>query len=160
MENTHTNTISIFVDGAARNNPGPAGAGVYITYKDEIICKAGFYLGNKTNNQAEYLALLLAFFIANKQLSQKNIKKPHLIISSDSELMVKQMTGVYRVKNQALAKIKNLIDLLLQNQSYTFKHVFRENNVIADALANQGIDKKNALPLDFVTLLADHAVDL
>ena len=53
----------IFVDGASRNNPGPSGAGIYIKTKDEVICKTGYYLGKKTNNQAEYLALLIALLV-------------------------------------------------------------------------------------------------
>ena len=152
--------ITIFVDGASRNNPGPAGAGVYITRDSKPICKQGYYLGEKTNNQAEYLAVLLALFLVEQEFSKEKIENPHLIITSDSELIVKQMTGKYRVKNQFIAKIKIIIDKLLLDKSYTFKHVLREKNKTADKLANQGIDTKKKLPPAFVTLLTDHEIDL
>ena len=138
----------IFVDGAARNNPGPAGAGIYITAGDETICERGYYLGKKTNNQAEYLALLLALLITNKEIKKRKISNPKLVITSDSELLVKQMNKVYRVKNKELQKIKSVIDELLEDKSYVVKHVLREKNKIADKLANKGIDSKKSPPKD------------
>lgn len=102
-------TIEIFVDGAARGNPGPAGAGIFITQADKELVKSGFFLGKKTNNQAEYLALALALFLLKKQI--KNPEK--IIITSDSELLIKQMRGEYQVKNPILFQIKNLIHSML-----------------------------------------------
>ncbi|MBU4269497.1 ribonuclease HI family protein [Candidatus Dependentiae bacterium] len=143
------NLWAAFIDGASRNNPGPAGAGVFIKKDDVIFLKKGFFLGYKTNNQAEYLALALAlFFIKN----EKSVN-PNISIVSDSELLIKQMNGFYQIKNQELIKIKNLIDYLLQNTKTTFKHVLREQNKIADKLANEGIDKKHEIPADFVILM-------
>lgn len=152
--------IHIFVDGAARNNPGPAGAGVYITQGGKAVCKQGYHLGKKTNNQAEYLALALGLFLAQEKFSKHNVANLHLIINSDSELLVKQMIGEYRVKNPYIAQVKALIDEFLRDTSYSIKHIFREKNVMADALANQGIDTKKALPPSFVKLLIDHEVAL
>ena len=139
--------IKIFVDGASKNNPGPSGAGVYITYKEEVVCKTGYFLGKKTNNQAEYMSLLIALFITKQKI--KDLKIP-ILITSDSELMVKQIKGEYKVRNKELSKIKSLIDKLLEKRSYKIKHVLREKNKIADQLANEGIEKKKKLPLSFV----------
>lgn len=148
---------SIFVDGAARGNPGPAGCGIYVVQdklQDEVI-KKGFYLGEKTNNQAEYLALLLAIFLVKKKQKELNLKNVTLIIHSDSELMVRQMGGFYKVKNPTLQHIKNLIEGMLSNLTHKFIHIMREKNKIADRLANLGVDKKVQLPKDFLEFIAD-----
>ena len=77
----------LFVDGASRKNPGKAGAGIYLVKEDKSILKKGFYLGTKTNNQAEYLALILGIFYAKKYMAKNDM----LTIFSDSELLVKHM---------------------------------------------------------------------
>lgn len=151
---------NIFIDGASRNNPGPSGAGIYITHNSETIWKKGYDLGLKTNNQAEYLALLLALFLTEHELKSDRTPHPHLIITSDSELLVRQMKGRYRVRNKELAKIKQIIDRLLKDKSYTIKHVVREKNKIADKLANKGIDTKHQPPPAFLALLANHDIPL
>lgn len=148
-------TWTIFVDGASRNNPGPAGAGIAITLGDEEICKRGYFLGKKTNNQAEYLALLIGLLITKKEFASRKMSYPLLIIS-DSELLVKQIKGIYRVKNPQLAKIKEAVDTLLEDKTYTIKHVLREKNKVADELANKGIDTKRKLPLPFVAFLKEY----
>lgn len=144
----------IYIDGASRNNPGPSGAGVYITHGDEIICKKGFYLGTLTNNQAEYLALLIAVIITDQEFKKRSLAEKIAIIS-DSELLVKQMNGQYRVKNPQLESIKKVVDTLLEDKSYTVSHVLREKNKIADALANSGIDLKKSLPKEINEILKD-----
>jgi len=152
--------IHIFVDGASRNNPGPAGAGVYITLNDKPEIEKGFYLGEKTNNQAEYLALLLSIFLVNDLIVNKKIKNPHLIITSDSELLIRQMYGSYKIKNPVLSDLRKIIDKLLVGKRYTFHHVLREKNKIADKLANKGIDSKTDLPKSFVELLESNQISL
>jgi len=152
--------VRIFVDGASRHNPGPAGAGIYITHTDETLCKVGYYLGNKTNNQAEYLAVLIALLIVQPELNKRQLTNPHFVITSDSQLLVRQMSGQYRVKNPGIAQIKRVIDELLRNRSYEFRHVLRENNTMADKLANHGINTKKKLPSSYRTLLAEHDLDL
>lgn len=143
------NKCELFVDGAARGNPGPAGAGIYIRYSDSNCIKKGFYLGEKTNNQAEYLALAIGLhLILKKDNHPKSVQ-----IYSDSELLVKQMHGSYRVKNPNLLKIKTLIDDMLQDVNYKIKHVLRAKNKTADAMANEGIDKKNKIPESFLSLM-------
>ena len=152
--------IHIFVDGAARNNPGPAGAGIYVTFNDKPVIEKGFHLGKKTNNQAEYLALLLSIFLVNDLIVTKKIINPHLIITSDSELLIRQMYGSYKIKNPTLTEIRKIIDKLLGGKRYTLHHVLREKNKIADKLANKGIDSKNPLPKSFVELLTSNQIFL
>lgn len=149
------NIWQVFVDGASRGNPGKAGAGVFIKKNNSIFLKKGFCLGIKTNNQAEYLALTLAaYFISKSDNSNAKVN-----FTSDSELLVKQMNGIYKVKNPKIKKIKYLIDLLIKNIKTSFKHVLREKNKIADQLANEGINKKNSLPDEFKKLLKEYNID-
>lgn len=149
-------TWHIFVDGASRNNPGPSGAGIFIRQDDETIAKYGFYLGKKTNNQAEYLSLLLALFIAKKEIAKLKTTLPKLLIHSDSELMVKQIKGIYRVRNEKLIPLKQIAMMLLLDQPFTIKHILRDKNQIADALANKGIDSKRKLPVSFIAFMKDN----
>lgn len=132
----------LFVDGAARNNPGPAGAGIYITKQGEPFIKQGFFLGNKTNNQAEYMALILGIC----QVSEHMAPHDTLKIFSDSELLIKQIKGIYAVKNKELKILHERLKKLLAPFTYSAHHVLREKNAIADALANHGIDKKIKVP--------------
>ncbi|MGC2310145.1 MAG: ribonuclease HI family protein [Candidatus Babeliaceae bacterium] len=138
----------LFIDGAARHNPGQAGAGVYLLKDNEPVIKKGFYLGIKTNNQAEYLALLLGLYFAKKQLSSDE----SVIIYSDSELLVKQMHGVYRVKNPELRVLFDCAHTYRPFFSFSLHHILRHKNTIADELANKGIDKKVSLPADFLSV--------
>ncbi|MBA3954139.1 ribonuclease HI family protein [Candidatus Dependentiae bacterium] len=139
----------LFIDGAARNNPGPAGAGIYIIKNGVEFSKHGFFLGSKTNNQAEYLALLLGL------LCLKTVMQPQdkLIIKSDSELLVRQLNGVYSIKNPELKRIATTIKELLSVLRYTLVHVRREENSVADCLANKGIDKKVPIDTDFLKVM-------
>jgi ribonuclease HI len=152
-------TWQVFVDGASRGNPGKAGAGIYIKFDDKEFIKNSAYLGKKTNNQAEYLALLLALFFLKKELL-KHKQIPEVVIISDSELLIKQMKGEYQVKNPILLQMKSLIDLLLENIDCKFKHVLREKNKIADELANKGIDSKKAIPVAFKKLLEKYQIGI
>ena len=149
-----TSPITIHIDGAARGNPGPAGAGIYGVYKHKAVIKKGLYLGEKTNNQAEYLALVLALLYVHELCETENITTAPLHIFSDSELLVRQMTGVYKIKNKDLATLKRFIDLHLKKYTYQFTHVMREKNKEADKLANAGVDKKTKIPASFLKVLA------
>ncbi len=142
-------TWVIHVDGASRGNPGPSGAGIYIYDKTaaKALAKEGFYLGTKTNNQAEYLALALAVILLQQLLAQHQAPIETVQIISDSELLIKQMQGHYRVKNAALLEIKLVAERLLRSVPHSFKHVLREHNKIADQLANQGVDLKKKVPM-------------
>lgn len=132
----------LFVDGAARNNPGPAGAGIYVTKGGEPVIKQGFFLGNKTNNQAEYMALILGICQVVGHMAPHDTLK----IFSDSELLIRQIKGIYAVKNKELRILHERVKTLLSPLSYSVQHVLRERNAIADALANDGIDKKIKVP--------------
>lgn len=154
-ENTcdfNTCVFKVYIDGASKGNPGQAGAGVLIVNKkNKEIIKTSAHLGEKTNNQAEYLALVLAAFLIKEQIA--DYSRYNFLFFSDSELLVKQMTGFYKVKDPILKKLQTLASSLLYNTNYTFKHIFRENNKIADKLANIGINKKTTLPKKFIDLL-------
>lgn len=145
QSNTEDHFWHLFIDGAARGNPGPAGAGVVITKNNRLIKRYGYFLGQKTNNQAEYLAFLIALFLITEQF---HIKK-NVTIFSDSELLVRQIQGAYRVKNQLLLDLYNRAKQLTKDIDYKMKHIPRSENSYADAMANIGIDKKNKLPDQF-----------
>jgi ribonuclease HI len=126
----------LMVDGAARGNPGKAGCGAAICDENGVAVKEmSRYLGETTNNVAEYEALLMGLE-ALIALGKKKIR-----VQSDSELMVRQLNGQYRVRD---AKLQLLYDralaLLRQFDRYTILHVRREANKLADKLANRGID--------------------
>lgn len=126
-----------FTDGGARGNPGPAGYGVVI--KDESghrVAALSEYLGHQTNNFAEYQGLIAALEYA-LQHGPKALK-----VISDSELLVRQIKGIYKVKNPTLqdlhARAKELIARL---EWFSIGHALREHNQDADRLANEAMDK-------------------
>jgi ribonuclease HI len=127
--------IIIHIDGGARGNPGPAGAGVVLLTENGPLLEAGYWLGRMTNNMAEYNALIRSLQEAEKRGATE------LEIQSDSELMVRQLNGEYRVKN---ASLKDLFDdaygRLRGFEKWTIRHVRRENNARADELANVAMD--------------------
>jgi ribonuclease HI len=147
---------TLFIDGAARKNPGKAGAGVLIKRDDQVVTAKGFYLGIKTNNQAEYIGLLLALFFITRSAKPDDT----ITIISDSLLLVKQFKGEYRVKNEGLKPLHAIARFLAQGYPIDMTHVLREENSEADALANNGIDQHVPLPPAFVELLAAHNIHL
>ncbi|MHA2108867.1 MAG: ribonuclease HI family protein, partial [Candidatus Hodarchaeales archaeon] len=88
--------FSIFTDGAARGNPGPAAAAFLFVKNDRIVHQQNYFLGNQTNNQAEYQAIIKALEIAKEYTNES------IILASDSELVIKQLNGEYKVKNPHL----------------------------------------------------------
>lgn len=134
--------ISKFIintDGGARGNPGPAGIGVVIRdEKENIIAEYKQYIGEATNNVAEYKALILAI----NEVLALSPKPLALEIRMDSELVVRQMNGQYKIKEPSLKLLAQEV-LKLKNNfgSVIFKHVFREQNKEADKLVNQVIDE-------------------
>ena len=131
-----TEEVIIHCDGASRGNPGEAGIGYIIESTLGVPLKEECdYLGQATNNVAEYTALVRALQDSLK-LGAKRVQ-----VYADSELMVKQIKGEYRVKNQRLAPLyQQAAGLLGKFESYTIAHVPRKENKVADALANKGID--------------------
>ena|SRR5579859_7046957 len=146
----------LYVDGAARNNPGPAGAGLCLFKDGKAIVKKGFFLGSKTNNQAEYYALLLGLFFAREHVTQKD----QLEIFADSQLLVRQINGEYKVKDAELKLLQHAAFKLLVSFNYTIQHVMREDNAHADDMANVGIDKKVKAPDSFITLIQSYGIKL
>jgi ribonuclease HI len=128
--------LVIRTDGAARGNPGPAGAGWVVETPDGEVVEEGFaYLGVLTNNQAEYEALLRGLTAAAPGLDTD------LEIFSDSELLVRQLNGVYRVRDEGLKdRFIAVAQALRRAGNVQIQHVRRAENARADALANQAID--------------------
>lgn len=135
-------TVLAYTDGAARGNPGESGIGV--VFKDEhgvTLSKLYGYIGESTNNQAEYQALLACLKSAAKT------KCSRLVVHSDSELMVRQLKGEYKVKDAHLKAIYLRVHRILAKAPFKFeiKHVSRDLNKEADQLANLGIDSRKLL---------------
>ncbi len=132
--------IRLYTDGGARGNPGPAGSAAVLksfehSKEGETIATASRYLGEATNNQAEYMALIIGLQKA-KALGYEVVD-----VLMDSELIIKQMKGEYRVKNPDLSKLFLEVWNLRQGFSKVdFHHIPREKNTEADALVNQTID--------------------
>lgn len=130
--------IKIFCDGGSRGNPGPSAAGVVITTtEDEILTEHCEYLGIQTNNYAEYSAVLLAL---------RNIDQKHLIgkitFYLDSQLVVRQLNGEYKVKNANIKGLYEQIVSQISNLNVSFHHVYREDNKLADAQVNKCLDDR------------------
>ena len=128
--------ITAYIDGGARGNPGPAGYGVYIELPDGGVTELHGALGIATNNVAEYNGLLAALRWAVEH------GHPDVEIRADSELLVKQMRGEYKVKHPGLQPLAAMARVLVgQLDRVEFKHVRREHNKDADRLSNVGMDE-------------------
>jgi len=139
-----TKKITINIDGAARGNPGEAGIGIVIKQGSKTLKEVGTFIGKTTNNVAEYMALIRGL----EEVLLLGHKEANFI--SDSELLVKQIKGEYRVKNEGLKPLYlHAQSLIKKLKSFSIKHTYRENNGEADELANKGIDEqtKSDLPL-------------
>lgn len=142
--------IHIYCDGAARGNPGPAALGVVAfahgrpvklsDFKENPECSLFYcaeFLGHATNNEAEYQAIIRAL----EECRRRNIHLP--VLCSDSELVIRQLQGKYRVREPRLKKFFEHVKALLAELSATVKHIPREKNTIADFLANSALDQKH-----------------
>jgi ribonuclease HI len=134
--NVQRRLLIVYTDGAARGNPGPAGAGVHIEDESgESVEQITRYLGETTNNVAEYRALLLGLEHA-KSLGARAVE-----IRADSQLMIRQMTGEYRVRNPDLQELNRQARTLERRfEHVAYVHVSRDKNREADRLANRAID--------------------
>jgi ribonuclease HI len=129
--------IEVFCDGASRGNPGEAGIGVVIrSHEKKILLEVSDYIGKTTNNIAEYMALI------------KGLEEALLLGASeasffcDSELLVKQINGEYKVKNEGLKPLYlHALSLIKKFKKFKIQHTFREKNIHADELANRGIEE-------------------
>lgn len=129
--------VFIYTDGASRGNPGPASIGVYITDSKGHVCtEFGETLGLQTNNFAEYMAV-----IKGLQAALDN-KVSKVTLKSDSQLLIRQLLGQYRVKKATLMPLfEKCKQLLSQFESFQLEHIPRELNQEADRLANQALDR-------------------
>ncbi|MEN6386739.1 MAG: phosphoribosylglycinamide formyltransferase [Phycisphaerales bacterium] len=131
-------TITIFTDGGSRGNPGPA-AGAFVLFDEnkQQLCAEAKFISHATNNIAEYTGLLTGLEKAFS-LGARNVK-----IFSDSELMVKQINGEYKVKNEGLRELyEQCFHLLTKFKGWQMTHVYREKNKHADKLVNAALDAK------------------
>lgn len=130
--------IIMYTDGGSRNNPGPAGIGVYI---ETLGKKYGEYIGTKTNNEAEYEALIFGLNKLKQLLGKDRAKKAEVVCYLDSELVVKQLNHEYKLKEERIQQyFLTIWNLMLEFKSVSFNHVLRDKNKIADALVNEALD--------------------
>jgi len=128
--------INIYTDGGSRGNPGPSACAFLIMDSEIILAFDAIYTGINTNNFAEYSGLLLA-----SKYIKKNIKhNSEIQIYMDSELVVNQMTGKFKINNDELNKLKKLIDQNLVGVKYKISHIERSKNSHADKLVNIVLD--------------------
>lgn len=134
--------FTIHADGGSRGNPGPAGAGAMIRdHLGNAVASVSQYLGTRTNNYAEYEAVILAFEALAKLVGKK-VGTTEVVVKMDSELVVKQMKGLYKVKHPVLkGQYARLTHIASAFGTVSFTHVFREENSDADALANTAMDR-------------------
>ncbi len=133
--------ITLYTDGGARGNPGPAGAGAVVYDGEKKVAEYSQYLGIQTNNVAEYEALLGALEAA-RSYAGSPVSSP-VTVKMDSELIVRQMQGVYKVKDAKLKEKFAEVKLLIHESfpHITFVHIPRGKNSEADALANAAMDR-------------------
>jgi ribonuclease HI len=131
-------TITVSFDGGSRGNPGAAGIGVVLCAQDKTpLVTLGRYIGRATNNIAEYMALIVGLKEAGKLGATK------LLVRGDSELIIKQMRGEYRVKNPALKDLYEQARVIAKGfEEIRFEHNLRQHNSLADRLANLAMDRK------------------
>lgn len=134
--------VQAWIDGGSRGNPGPAAAGVVVATADDgtVVHEAGIYLGRATCNQAEYRGLLAALQVASR------LGATRVQVFSDSELLVRQMNGEYRVRNPGLRELfEQAWALCRQVGRCSFQHVPRERNTRADGLVNRALDLRRSV---------------
>lgn len=131
----------MFTDGGSRGNPGPAAVGVYI---ETLGKKYGECIGIKTNNEAEYGALIFGLKKIKQILGNAPAKKANIECYLDSELVVKQLNHEYKLKEKHIQEFFiEIWNLMLDFSFVTFTHVPREKNKIADALVNEALDEQS-----------------
>ena len=132
--------FNLYIDGASKGNPGMAGAGVWVTNQEgKKLLEISRYLGHKTNNEAEYWALLIGL----REVKRWGMGSLHIF--TDSELIARQVKGVYRVKDSNLKGLhKEVMENLKAFSSFEIESVPREENQEADRLANEAIRRRTA----------------
>jgi ribonuclease HI len=132
--------LTVFTDGASRGNPGPASYGFTISDEKGLVYEEGKYIGITTNNVAEYTGALEAFKYIDSHFAGKDVE---IKFFADSKLVAEQLAGKWQIKSPGLIPIYQQIKILQEKFSkVTFSHVYREQNKIADALANLALDNR------------------
>lgn len=124
--------LTIYTDGASLGNPGPMGIGIVIYRGDTRVEELSEYLGNGTNNIAEYTAIIKALESAHR------MGETEVHLKSDSQLVIRQVNNEYKVKDPKLQPLKRKIDRLCEGLEVFFEHIPREKNTEADALSKEG----------------------
>lgn len=154
--NVSPNNVKVFpeseytmnFDGASRGNPGPAGIGAVIFHNGQEIWATCQYIGTKTNNQSEYSALILGL----KEALTRDIK--HLHVYGDSQLVINQINGIYKVKNVGLQELYQEVQgLKTKFETIVFTHIYREFNKRADHLSNMALDVLDSNELQLPPLI-------
>lgn len=131
--------IIMYSDGGSRGNPGPAALGVYIETLDK---RFGEFLGEKTNNEAEYMAIIAGLRKIKSLIGKERAKRTAIECRMDSELACKQLNHEYKIENERLQPLfLQIWNLMLDFGEVRFVHVFREKNTVADAEANKAMDE-------------------
>lgn len=133
--------IVVYTDGGSRGNPGHAGVG-WVIQKGDIVTRGSKYLGEQTNNWAEYEAVICALQELKKMIPKDKRRDIDIEVRMDSELVVRQLSGEYQIKEETLfpqfIRIWNI--RVSEFPNITFTHIPREENSEADALANEAMD--------------------
>ena len=138
--------LVVYTDGGARNNPGPAAIGVVITQEDQTLKKYSDFIGQATNNQAEYQAVIFALKKIKLLFGKKKSKTMEIEICLDSQLMVKQLNHQYKIKEKDLQLLfLKVWNLILDFGQVSFKHIPRQQNKEADRLVNQALDNQEKI---------------
>ncbi len=138
--------LVVYTDGGARNNPGPAAIGVVITQEDQTLKKYSDFIGQATNNQAEYQAVIFALKKVKLLFGKKKAKKMNIEVCLDSQLMVKQLNHQYKIKEKDLQLLfLKVWNLILYFGQVSFKHIPRQQNKEADRLVNQALDEQEKI---------------
>lgn len=138
--------VTLYCDGASRGNPGKASCGFVLidTETGNELLRQGTYLGEKTNNQAEYTGLLLGI----RRAKEYQPVKIHCFL--DSELVTKQMKGEYKIKNPEMKRLHDLVVEEMEGENVDFQHVLRHLNSLADAMANHALEKGKKIGDTFI----------
>ncbi len=135
--------IVVYTDGGARGNPGPAAVGVVIQKQGQTIKKYSQFIGEATNNQAEYQAVDFALKKIKLLFGKKKAKETEIEVRVDSELVAKQLNHQYKIKEEELQPLfLKVWNLVLDFGQVSFKYIPRQQNKEADRLVNQALDKE------------------
>lgn len=144
MATSKQEKIVIFTDGGARGNPGPAAIGVVIKdHQGRLVKSYGEAIGEATNNEAEYRAVISAFAKTKALLGKEKTKKISVEVNADSEFVVRQLNGEYKIEEERLFPLFIKVwNLKMDFGVVKFQHVPREKNKEADRLVNEALDKE------------------